>query len=784
MIGLQTIPQVESRHDYKGIIRDCLNVDPSARPSAAEVSERLVQAKLLDIDILLSSSESSTHALARGALPWDGWNVITPRVNALNIDGETPLMVAKDAATRSRILRYLRVPASNRMPSDNPEFSHNIDIEFNLSQMVALGNISAIESLEPHIDDLVYVKSKLCDQKTTFPLHEAAEMGSVCALKALLRLKIFDMNDIDREGRSVLHIACSRGYTEFVRTLLQEPSISQTPEKNVLHSLSPSSSKPPDMDPASVTNRSSLHLQPKHIRSERDAQFNININLKDIHGEAALHVVSRKNFTCIAKLLLSNHTADVNIADQFNNFTPLHIALLEQSFDVAMILLSRDDIDVSRKDNNMSTPLHLLASKFDSSNTPDMRKFICKLHLSDNNDVFNSRSRTPLMIACELGNTDFVRAYMPIVDIEAQRMKRLLRMACQSGQAATLRVLLARSDTNVNSPIGQIRNETLLALAVFYRRVDVVKDLLARKDILPDTTNDYRETPLHIAVQDGFVEITELLLSHEKVDVNAQDKHGQTPLHIAVSEYRSGINSFILTVSEERKVDVVKVLLSKGNISPNLRDNENLTPLARAILAHNIKYVEELLLHPDVSEDSVDAHGSSALLFASLTSFSPLTNFFYARSPAYVNTSNQLKNTPLLSAAQIGSEDIVDLFLSHEDIEVNSQNNVLNTPLHAAAGARHAGVVRRLLSHSKINCNIVNEAGETALHFACKKKPMSGWEDKTHAPDVVRLLAEHPDVEIGVRDAEGKTPLDHAEESGFEESVRVLREKLESSEKS
>ena len=45
-------------------------------------------------------------------------------------------------------------------------------------------------------------------------------------------------------------------------------------------------------------------------------------------------------------------------------------------------------------------------------------------------------------------------------------------------------------------------------------------------------SNDWGQTPLHIAAEKGFVEICQLLIQNAP-DKNPSDKYGQTPMHCA-----------------------------------------------------------------------------------------------------------------------------------------------------------------------------------------------------------------------------------------------------------
>lgn len=78
------------------------------------------------------------------------------------------------------------------------------------------------------------------------------------------------------------------------------------------------------------------------------------------------------------------------------------------------------------------------------------------------------------------------------------------------------------------------RGMTLLHIAAFYGRTDMVKLLLSYKADV-NAKNIYGQTPLHMAALNGQEQTVELLLAN-KADVNAKDGHGDTPLGYALEK--------------------------------------------------------------------------------------------------------------------------------------------------------------------------------------------------------------------------------------------------------
>jgi len=145
---------------------------------------------------------------------------------------------------------------------------------------------------------------------------------SSCLLKKLLSLNEFDVNEkirpkyyeafsyqgMDSNHPTTLHIACKFGYIESTKTLLDLPEIQ--------------------------------------------------VNIKDKHGNTPLHSAVNNGKVEAVKLLLSHHSIDVNVKNNEGN-TPLHEAIKEGSLEIVQLLLEHKDIDFTIKNWNNRTPLQL-----------------------------------------------------------------------------------------------------------------------------------------------------------------------------------------------------------------------------------------------------------------------------------------------------------------------------------------------------------------------------------------------------------------------------------------
>lgn len=133
----------------------------------------------------------------------------------------------------------------------------------------------------------------------------------------------------------------------------------------------------------------------------------------------------------------------------------------------------------------------------------------------------------------------------------------------------------------------------------------MVRAIMGYKDIDPNITDKYGNSPLHWAAWFGNAQMVFLMLSLENnnVKLNAQNKYGETALHYAgklgrdwctkfllrrtdinlnIKEHRAG-NTPLHEAAKNGHTEVVKMLLAHDSINPNLRNDAGFTPLQLAM---------------------------------------------------------------------------------------------------------------------------------------------------------------------------------------------------------
>ena len=172
------------------------------------------------------------------------------------------------------------------------------------------------------------------------------------------------------------------------------------------------------------------------------------------------------------------------------------------------------------------------------------------------------------------------------------------------------------------------------------------------------------------------------------------------------------------------------------------------------------------LLDRRMPVDTRDARGRTALLVATHADRVEVARLLIVRG-ADVNARDDIQDTPFLYAGAEGRLQILRLTLA-AGADLKSTNRYGGTALIPAAHHGHVDTVRELLQ-TKIDIDHVNRLGWTALLEAI----ILGDGGPAHT-EIVRLLVDHG-ASLQRADAQGVTPLRHAEQRGQAAIAGILR---------
>jgi len=493
------------------------------------------------------------------------------------------------------------------------------------------------------------------DSEGRTPLHYAAARGSLHlkAAEVLVRHGA-DVNARDRLGRTPLYYAEDGDTVEYLIRRGADPNVRDAEGKTPLHH-------------AVASERRWAAEALVEAGAEVDEDLAVSLRLTPLHLAAL-----RGGAEEVERLL--NSGADPNARDVFGR-TPLHYAAARNHKAVAELLLSRG-ADPNAKDNGGETPLDLAAKWCAAETGAPLAAY--------------GLGPFTLSHAVEAGCVDLVKALPPVYHKQA------------------------------------------LSAAAWFCDVDVARVLLER-----GAEADALEAALESAVAAGCVEVVELLLSWgarmgaglfslaedfrrgEVVEVLAKYADKQT-LEKALS------NCFVMALAVKTPEEAVR-LLGRGaascralevepllnlGVDPNLRDEEGLTPLHRALI-HNNPYNAEVvdLLLSRGADPNVRGRDGNAPLHLAAEFNRVQTAALLLKHGADPNAVNARGETPLHIAAGEGRYAVAYLLLQH-GADPNARDAEGNAPLHRAAANCRYALAQLLIQHGA-DPNAKNNEGKT-----------------------------------------------------------------------
>ncbi|PFX28694.1 Transient receptor potential cation channel subfamily A member 1 [Stylophora pistillata] len=493
------------------------------------------------------------------------------------------------------------------------------------------------------------------------------------------------------------------------------------------------------------------------------------IDKKDRHGFALIHVAARYNLNRIVHTLL-DYGADINIGTSQYKWTPLHLAARFNGLSTINVLLQRG-ADPSIKGNKGSTPLHFAARR----GNEEIVKALLE-HPSVKIDEKDSSGKTALHLACSEGHSKVSQILMNYgADIKAISADKStpLHNAIVHGHSQIARLVFRRASdsdlcTNTKEMVENedLQNNTVLHLAAWNNDVKTA-ELCLENGANANSKKSDETSALHLAATRGNLEVAELLLSRgASVDVkdgdsktplhraamfnqtkfiellmdkdaklNARDGEGRSPFLNAVAaghveaarallQHGADISATDLLMKtcvhlavENEKLKMLAMLLETREGTNNLSkaDLWDRVPLHSAALTKDIKILE-VLLSKQKQMSYRDVNYRTPLHLAAESSSSKHVDML-ARRMCGVNDRDDLGRTPLHCAARKGQRKACLVLLSM-GAEINSRDNISQTPLMLSVKGNHAKCVELLLDY-KASADLQDNDGDSALHMAC-----------------------------------------------------------------
>ena len=436
-----------------------------------------------------------------------------------------------------------------------------------------------------------------------------------------------------------------------------------------------------------------LHLASSHgilevarLLLERGATANV----KNVHGQTPLHLVSQCADLChenseVARLFLEIGM-DVNVRDNCLG-TPLHFACSHGNLETAQVLLDHG-AEPNAQNADGQTPLHRVSQDSHIDEPDDPRVAQLMLERGANVNALDQDHETPLHLALYKSNTKTVQVLLGDHDINVNvenvrgqtplHLASLLVFTDQGSKPDGPEVvqLLLGLGANVNARDKDLASPLHLASSRASSLASHVALVLLDNGADVNAVNIHGQNSLHILLQEpnalNLGEGLARLLLDRGVDVHGRDKDETTPLHLACYNARVGIAMMLLDHGAQVKAE----------------DIRGQTPLHQVPLGNrNYKKISFFgpLLMPQWYDKGLDP---SSYLAQKLLACG-----------ADVNAQNKDRETPLHLTLRRLLPDMAQ-FLLENGADVNMKNSRGKSPLQFASGRKRREMKRLLLEYS------------------------------------------------------------------------------------
>ncbi|KAK8853875.1 hypothetical protein M9Y10_016418 [Tritrichomonas musculus] len=456
------------------------------------------------------------------------------------------------------------------------------------------------------------------DQNGITPLCYASQNNQVESVKLLLSTPGVDPNNSNNQSNtSPLYIACNLGYHKIVKEFIDY-------NKKIKSSLETNNNNNDDEE---------FTIKPTLV----------DVNQVCVNGRTPIFAAIFSKSVRTVKALLESNDIQINLHEDLNESTPIHIACELGLIDVVKILLHYPGIDLNVRDKYMNTPLH---------------------------------------VASDRGFEKIVKSLLSIEDSEAEKAKKLQekKRKQELKQKRKQAKETARTDKSADNNDDNKTEE--------------------EEDDIDNQFDDHDKEEEEEDNYDNEEEEEEQKIVKFAIDINAVNKDMKTALHLASMNDKSDCLDYLIAYQPMEGSEPINVNCkdTEGN-TPLMYASiyDNYYSVSHLLLVEGIDVLTAnnenwTALHFAASKDNDDV---IQLLLVPIKSIE-LTN---QSEHSLINAKTNGGYTALHLAAAKKAEAAMRVLLEEEKVEINAKCNNGKTPLHFAATYGFVVGVKMLLSH-------------------------------------------------------------------------------------
>ncbi|KAF4231145.1 hypothetical protein CNMCM8980_005369 [Aspergillus fumigatiaffinis] len=408
-------------------------------------------------------------------------------IYARDIDGLTPLLLSIRQVNVSKVQKLMMYSRRDHSTA-TPGVNHGISTE---PPPLCLATKQKSEAIVRLLLDHDWNVNEV-DAEGRTPLHLAAENGDRAVAQVLLNQINIYLYARDQWRSTALHEAAKRGHLSVVKLLLAEPSI--------------------DVN-AKDQNGATRYRALPDVDVNAVGQFERPL----AERSTSLHHAVKQRAKLIIRLLLTETSLDPNVTDH-QGWTPLALAASQGDVKTVEWLLARRDIQVNAADEQ---PSLWLAARHGHIRVVER---LLECQTTDINQGWGGY-QPPLLAAIIAGHTD-----------------------------VAMRLLACGERLDINAQTYQ--KESALSLAARSGHLQVVGAILQDRRADRNSVDEQGRTALWWAAHEGQSTVVRRLLEDADVQIDIEDRQGRDALEAARSQYHFDVVRLLRTSRAGHRRDV------------------------------------------------------------------------------------------------------------------------------------------------------------------------------------------------------------------------------------
>lgn len=474
------------------------------------------------------------------------------------------------------------------------------------------------------------------------PLHFAAMRGNDPSARDLLSCPQVDIEAKDKQMMTPLFVACSYGYVDITRRLVDAGAVLLAKDETLQTPLHRAAME-------GHLEIVDLLLTAASTHNDEGWMLKTMVELRDAEEQTPLHLAVQNGHLRVAERLLEAGAEVDAVRD--NLATPLHAAAAVGDIDLIQLLLN-NKARLDSVDGNQQTALHRAAANDQSDAIVALLEAGAKLERRDKD------SFTPLLVAACCGHAKAISTLLEHgADVSAldKDDRTVIFWCADQGFEEALRVILPAAESEDLIDVSDRFDDSPLHKAAKSGHVAIVRMLLDAGSQI-DNKNEDGETALHVAAENGQTKVVRELVRRHKLLIPDENEESNTPLHLACLEGHA---------------DVVKVLLEHG-AEVEARNTSLWTPLDCASAKGHV-YCVHLLLDYDAPLDPLDKTKTTPLQLAAREGHVAVTKLLLERG-ASLSACDSYGRNALEQAIAAGRRDVCMAIIKSSEWETGMRN--------------------------------------------------------------------------------------------------------------